>query len=243
MKERRQTSSAPAYPKNDRKTDVRNGRRDGRKQLPAYGEVVELVNTGTEVSTPYQKMLISLGRHRIHDEYEAFLRGVDGYLSRRADLISGLGALQRQERNARNALTVAREELTDAELRPRSPHELAMNTPELHGRRATMREHRIARADRNLARRTAAVDDRQKEIREISGTIDKSFANAQENGRKLADYFVLRIATYWDALVQTHPEGRNLASLLRPATFPLPDWVEAMCWVGDVAPLLEEVTP
>lgn len=235
--------SVPEYPYSDRKADIRNGRRDGRKHLPTYSEVVELVNADAEVSTPYQQVLISSGRRQINEEYKAFLRAVDEHLSRRVALLSDLGTAQRQEQSARDALVVARAELTEAELWPRSPHELAMAAAELRGRRAAQREQRIAKAEQELARETAVVEGHQKEIKKTSEMIDKLFARAQANGRKIADYSVLRIATYWDALVQTHPEGRNLASLLPPATFPLPAWVEAMCWVGDVAPPVQEVAP
>jgi hypothetical protein len=235
--------SVPDYPADDRKADVRKGRRDGRRQLPTYSEIVELLNADAEVTTPYQKVLISSGRHQIGEEYKAFLRAVDGYLLRRASLRADLVTAQHDEQRARDALVVARAELTDAELQPRSPHELAMGGQQLRGRRAAMREHRIALAEQALAMRTAAVESRKKEIEETSEMIDKLFAHAQANARKLADYSVLRIATYWDALVQTHSEGRNIAPMLPPVTFPLPAWVEAMCWVGDVAATVQEVTP
>lgn len=235
--------SVPNYPENDRQADIRKGRLDGRKQLPTYSEVVELVNADADVTTPYEKVLISSGLHEIGEEYKAFLRAVDGHLFRRAGLRADRVTAERNEQSARDARVAARAELTEAELRPRSPHELAMTDDELRGRRAEMRQRRIERAEQELARQQALVESRKKEIDETSEKIDELFARAQANGRNLAAYSVMRIETYWDALVQTHSEGRNLASILPPATFPLPAWVEAMCWVGDVAPPVKEVAP
>jgi hypothetical protein len=234
---RRQAATVPEYSDDDRKADIQHGRRDGRKLLPTYSEVLELVRAEANVSTPYQEMLIRSGVHQINEQYRDFLRRVDGRRHRLAGLRISLVIDEQAVLRGQEDVIMAQAELTETDLLPRSPREIPLvGTSELHGRRVSMRDRRIAAAKQELDRRVAAVENHKKEIEETSDMIDNEFAHAQARGRKLADYCLLRVAAYRDAVVQTHSEGRNLASILPPVTFPLPAWVEAICWVGDVTP-------
>lgn len=244
MRWRRRSTSIPGYPDDDRVADIRNGRRDGRKQLPTYSEVVELVNSNTDVVTPYCRTLITFGLNQIDQEYQSFLRAVDGHLLRRASLRADLVIAAQNDHRAQAGITVAAGELTPTDMEPKSPHEIVMSELQLRGRRVAMRDRRIASAEQEAARRTALRENCEKEIKETSEMIDKLFNQAQATARQLACHVQQRIAAYWHALVHTHSEGRNLASILPTTiTFPLPAWVEAPCWVGDVAPSVREVAP
>ncbi|HEX4701024.1 MAG TPA: hypothetical protein VH352_02755 [Pseudonocardiaceae bacterium] len=236
----------PEYSDDDQGADFRHGKRDGRKLLPAYSEVLELVRAGANVTTPYQQMLIRSGVHEISERYRDFLRRADGHRHRIAGLRIALAIAEQAVLRGRDDLVIAHADLTETDLQPRSPQEIPLlGTAELRGRRLSTRDQRIAAARQELDRRVASVEHHQKEIEETSDMIDKEFAHAQASGRKVADYYLLRVATYWDAVVQTHSEGRNLATILPPTTFPLPEWVDAIRWIGDVTRprATEDTTP
>lgn len=234
-----------AYARQDRKADIRHGRRDGRKRIPAYSGVLELIDQAARITTPYQEQLSHTGLYRINEEFRAFLRRTGEHrqhLSRlRPQLVADKQALRRGEEQ----LAAARAELTEAELLPRNPQELTViDTTALRGRRMAMRERRIAAAREEHDRRIATVDGRTLQINEVCGQIDHEFALAQARGRRLGDYYVLRIATYWYALTQTHPEGRHLASLVPLLTPTLPSWIAAKCACGVITlPLSAESPP
>jgi hypothetical protein len=226
----------------DRRTDARRGRRDGRKRIPSFTTLTEQLAAGARTSTPYQDELTREVLVRINDEHGMFLARMtvvqDRIARARAALEAGLELIER----GREALIEARADLTEEELLPRSPQELALaGTPALHGRRAAMRDKRIAAAQAELDRRQAAVDACRQEISAAYAHIDHDFARTQARARRLADYYVLRIVSYWDAVVQTHPEGRNLSSALPPASLQPPAWVDATCQDGVITePLAEE---
>jgi len=238
---RRRTSTAENSPEpipylsGDRKTDTRRGRRDGRKRIPSFTTLTELLEVAARVSTPYQEELSHAGRYRINEQHRHFLTRTtevrDQIARMRGALATDLELIER----ARADLAEAQAELTEAELLPRNPQEIPIaGTPALHGRRAARREQRIAAAREELVLRQAAADGRRQAIGTANAGIDHQFALAQARARRLADYYVLRIASYWDAVVQTHPEGRNLSSALPIVSLMLPRWVDATCQDGIV---------
>lgn len=224
-----------AYRPEDRRADTRHGRRDGRKRIPSFTTLTERVEADTRVSTPYQDELTHTGTYRINEQFRLFLDRTNGLRDQiardSAALVIDLELIGR----GREAVTVAEAPLTDDELLPRSPHELPIaGTPALYGRRATMREQRIADARTELDRRQGVADDRRQAISAATAKIDQEFVQAQARARRLADYYVLRIASYWDAVVQAHPDGRNLSSALPAVSLPMPLWVDGTCRDGVV---------
>ncbi|MGI5247117.1 hypothetical protein [Dactylosporangium sp. CA-139066] len=231
------------YMTGDRRADSRAGRRDGRKQIPAYTGLVELIENEARITTPYQEQLSSTGRYQITEEFRRFLRRTESLQHQLSRLHGDLAAAQRAVARARDDLAAASAELTQDELLPRNPQEIPLaGTVALHSRRVAMRERRIAEASEELERRIGAAEGCQRHIDEVGGRIDHEFAVAQALGQRIGDYYVLRIATYWDALVKAHPEGRHLASLLPAVTPNLPAWVDGTCR-GGVITLPPERTP
>lgn len=217
----------PGYAEKDWKSDVRHGRRDGRKLLPAYGDVLERVQADVSVSTPYHRVLMQAGVHEISERYRSYLDQIDGFHRRVAGLETALTVDEKALLRLQDELAKARAELTESDLAPRSPHEIPLaGTPELRGRRAWARDQRVAAVQRELDRRMTAIDTRRREIVETSAMIDEAFALAKAHGQQVADHYVVRISAYWDALVQKHAEGRNLASILPTITVPSPAWMK-----------------
>ncbi|GIE35192.1 hypothetical protein Ait01nite_082370 [Actinoplanes italicus] len=222
-----------AYRPEDRRADTRHGQRDGRKRIPSFTTLAEQAEAAARISTPYQDELTHTGAYEISEQYGLFVDRANGLRDQvarlRAALVTDLESIER----GREALTAAEAPLTEDELQPRSPHELPIaGTPALHGRRATMREQRIAAARQELDRRRSAADERRQAISAANARIDQEFAQTQARARRLADYYVLRIAAYWDAVVQTHPDGRSLSSLLPAVSLRLPPWVDGTCQDG-----------
>ncbi|MCU7728860.1 hypothetical protein ODJ79_34545 [Actinoplanes sp. KI2] len=221
------------YATRDRKTDTRRGRRDGRKRIPPFTTLTEQLEAEARISTPYQDELSHAGRYRINEQHRLFLDRITEIRDEIARLRGALDTDLELIEQARADLAAKQAELTESELQPRNYQELPLaGTPVLHGRRAAMREQRIAAARAELARCEAAARGRRQAITTATARIDQEFALAQARARRLADYYVLRIASYWDAVVQTHPEGRNLSTALPVVSLALPRWVDATCQDG-----------
>jgi hypothetical protein len=224
-----------AYRPEDRRADTRHGRRDGRKRIPSFTTLTDRVEAEARISTPHQDELSHTGTYRINEQYRLFLDRTTGLRHQVAGLSAALVIDLELIERGRAALTAAEAPLTEDELQPRSPHELPIaGTPALYGRRATMREQRITDARGELDRRQGVADQRRQEISAANSRIDQEFALAQARARRLADYYVLRIASYWDAVVQTHPDGRSLSSVLPAVSLPMPAWVDGACRDGVV---------
>ena len=228
------TAEQLPYVAEDRQADIKNGRRDGRKQIPTYTDLVALDDNAARITTPYQEQLIHAGLVRIGEEYEHFLART---AAQRDQLVRLRGQLTEAEQAVGRGLAdvaAANAPLTADELLPRNHQERELDEQALRSRRTIMRERRIAAADELQRHRLELVDQRRREIDEMCGRIDREFAAAQAAGRRLGDYYVLRIATYWDALALAHPEGRHLAPRVPSIIATLPPWVDATCACGVV---------
>jgi hypothetical protein len=233
MRRREAAPELVPYAPEDRRMDVKHGKRDGRKQIPTYTDLVDLADGSARVTTPYQEQLINAGLVRINEEYDRFLQRTEAARHRLARLQGQLPADEEAVRRARDEVTTAGAAITATELLPRNHQELAITDEAvLRSRRELMRERRIAAAQAAHESRIAAVDGCRREIKEVCGRIDHEFATAQAAGRRLGDYFVQRIASYWDSLAQAHPEGRHLASRVPAIIFSPPRWVDATCEDG-----------
>jgi hypothetical protein len=229
-------SSIP-YSKKERRQDRKHGKRDGRKRLPTYSGVYELAEASATVTTPYQEQLSHAGSHQINDEFLAYVQRAERHKHRLAELRSSLTMAEQAVGRAKEKLIAAQAELSDADLVPRNPQELALaGTAELRSRYAARRDQRIEAAEQDLDRRQIAADACAKQIEEACDRIDQEFAVAQAHGQRIADYYTLRIATYWDAVVQKHPEGRNLAPMLPPVPATAPAWITATSKGGVITP-------
>lgn len=223
------------YSRHDRKEDRRNGRRDGRKGQPTVTGVESLLEYDLPVTTPYSNWLVAVGHSRTNKEREAFGERTDRVRLQLAGLYSTLAEDRRRIEHGWEDLALARAALTEEELLPRNPQEAVLSRDALRDRRNQARLRRIAEAQERLAALEAAEDARQRQIALQLGTIDQDYALAQARGRRWLDWARIRIAGYWDALVQTHPEGRTLVTLLPPPEIAEPAWLSSTCKDGVIA--------
>ena len=228
-----QTDADAEYLPGKRRRDARRGRRDGRKQIPTYTSVLDRVERGGPISTGYEDLLKSQGRHEIDELLRGFWHGVDGR-SRDLAALRGLRAMDEANlANVEKAMHEARLELSESDLLPRNPTEVGLaktNPDELRARRASERQRGIAAVGAELRHQREQAAARTRAITEADGLIQVEFVKVQAHARARYDRCLIRISVYWDALVQRHPEGRNLAGIRPPVVFELPDWVRAEHW-------------
>jgi hypothetical protein len=223
------------YSRVDRKADRKRGKKDGRRRLPTYTGVVGLVEDGAPVTTEYHKYLLEMGRYDIDDAYQSFVDRSNAHRRRLAALNATLAEDDERVAYGRKDLDRAQEVLTPEELEPRNPREVALaGSAALLSRRVAMRRQRIDAAMEELARRQAVKDGRVKQIDEIYGLIDGEFAKAQALGWRRYRCCLMRVATYWDGVVQTHPEGGSLVSILPPVSLDPPGWLKATFRGGEL---------
>lgn len=214
------------YTRRDRRADRRHGKRDGRGRLPTYAALVDLIEAGDRVSTPYQEQLNHAGLHQINEQYGAFQERIDPYRRRIAELDSAIALAGRRERDARARLEAALAPVSADDLTPRNPQELALvGTPELASRREAARHRRIDAIREQIEQCREQRDGQLQRKREAEGLIRQELELARTRGRWLADYYTVRIAAYWDAVVRNHPEGRSLASMLPLISLAPPAWM------------------
>jgi hypothetical protein len=205
----------------DRLADRRRGWQDGHRRIPDFGSLAERASDATRTVTPYQAQLISAAMHQIAEEYLRFQQYTQDLQRQLNRLHADLAYAQQAVDLAHDEVAAASADLTVDEVLPRTPQEvLPADASVLRRRREVMRERRIA---------------------EISDRIDRQFLIAQARTRRIADYLMLRLATYWEAVVKSHPEGRQIALL--PVSSPsLPAWMDGTCR-GGVLTLPTEATP
>lgn len=237
---------AAPYPRRARRADIRNGRRDGRKHIPSYpatpGPAQE--GSGVDFATAYEERLRAQGAHRINSELRAFLEQTDALRRGKSELESLLVQDEITVKDSERLLADARAELSPSDLEARNPHEVDLHRrdPEsLRSRRAAERRLRILAAERELERRRAVVADRCRAIAEARGLVEVEFGHARMRGHREAGLCRIRLATYWDAVVQRHPDGRDLATARPPARFDPPTWIDAEYWDTTEPP--EETEP
>jgi hypothetical protein len=228
-----QTDAAAQHLPRQHRTDARRGRRDGRKQIPTYTSVLERLDRGEPISTGYEDLIKSRGRHKIDELLHAFWHAVDR-LSRDLATLKGLRAMDEVNlENAEKAMSEARLELSESDLLPRNPTEVGLartNPDELRARRAAERQRGIVAVNAELRHQREQVAARARAIAEAEELVQVEFVKVQARARAEHDRCLIRISVYWDALVQRHPEGRNLATTRPSVVLELPEWVRAERW-------------
>ncbi len=216
------------YRRRDRSADRRQGHRDGRRHIPSYTSLMEMLEEGARITAPYPESLASLGRYHMNQEYLAYEQRCVEPRRRIARLEAERVAAQEAIERAELEVTAAQAPLSEEDLLPRNPGELSQQgTLALLSRRAGMQERRIALARAELARRISVLDDLNGQLAIAQEQIRRELAVAVAEARRLGDYFALRATAYWEGVASAHPEGRQLALLLPLVTPVLPRWAEA----------------
>lgn len=208
----------------DRRADMRRGRRDGRRKIPAYSNLLDHISDATKITAPYPEKLARIGQYHMNGEYIAYQRRTEPCRRQTATARARLIAVQEAIERGITEIRAAEAELTEAEMLPRSPQEQAADTVVVLSRRTAMREKRIAEAQARQAERIALVDTLNRQIAEAAEEIDREFSIAQARVRRLGDYFAVRETTYWQGVALSHPEGRQLALLLPYISSIVPPW-------------------
>jgi hypothetical protein len=230
-RERQGAAIRALYSARERRIDCRRGKRDGRKRIPTYTGVVNLVEAGLPVATTYHEHLLDTGRYEMNEAFRAFVDGLRPQRARLIPLNNGLASDLRQVAQCREELMNATAELTDDELRPRNPRESSLvASGALLDRRRSMRRQRIEAARSRLTSARSAAQTRRQAILDVHALIAEQFALAQARGWRHHDKCLLRIGRYWEGLVQTHPEGPSLVSILPKPVLDKPDWLETVRW-------------
>lgn len=211
-----------------RLTDRWRGRRDGRRRVPSYGEMVELANTRGVITAPYPELLAFQSLRRIENERLAFEQRAAAGRTTLARLREELSAATVGLDRASVAVQEAQEQLTEVELRPRNHAELAPeHQATLLSRRDAVRNRRIAAARGAEADQFAELNAVVSQVAAVKEQIRKEFVVAQATARQLGAHCAVRVAAYWENVVVTHPDGPHLVPLLNVVTRVLPSWVVA----------------
>lgn len=219
--------------------DGRRGKRDGRQRIPTYTGVIKLVEAGLPVLTVYHEHLLNTGRFEMNEAFRAFVDSLHPHRKHLIPLNNGLAADLRQVAQCREELLHATAELSEDELRPRNPREASLvASGALLDRRRSMRRQRIEAARLRLTSARNAAQVRRQAILDVHALIAEDFAVAQAQGWRHHDRCLLRIGRYWEGLVQTHPEGPSLVSILPKPVLDKPDWLTALRWQDTVSAAL-----
>jgi hypothetical protein len=223
----REPASPIEYGRWAQRADRRHGTRDGRNRIPSLAEVNELLNAEgpAQMPTPYLEMLFSRARDMM--EHERLW-----YIANSVAVRSELTLLESQAAAARAALgpaEMAREkakaELTEADMLARHPAEELRSDVFIRLRREAEREHRIGAAESNYLRILANVHAFEVQLTQARDTVQSRLSIARMRALRISAYLSARTATYWEALVHAHRDGKHLAPLLPHLVPRLPLWV------------------
>jgi hypothetical protein len=214
------------YPAEERKADVRHGRLDGRRRIPSYTQVSDRIAADGWFTTAYSEELQEVGTTRVHHERHAYQRQVEPKRQRVAGLRKRLTAAVADIERTEEALRLTATELTADEMVPCNPQETQRGIDFIRSRRRSMRGRQARQARERIEALTGEADDLRRQIAETCEEMEQDFERAKVRGRLQAAQVELRVATYWRALTQTHPEGRQLTVVLPLVRLALPAWLD-----------------
>jgi hypothetical protein len=209
------------------RADRRHGTRDGRHRIPSLAEVNELLGSSgaAQMPTPYLEMLFSRARDMMEHERLWYIASSVGIRSELALLESQAAASRAALGPAMTAREKAKAELTEADLLARHPAEELRSDVFIRLRREAEREHRIDAAEANYLQILANVHAVEVRLTQLRDTVQSRLSIARMRALRISAYLSTRTATYWEALVHAHRDGRHLAPLLPHLIPRLPLWV------------------
>jgi hypothetical protein len=209
------------------RADRRHGTRDGRGRIPSLAEVNELLNAAgpAQMPTPYLEMLFSRARDMMEHERLWYIASSVSVRSELALLESQAAAARAALGPALTAREKAKTELTETDLLARHPAEELRSDVFIRLRREAEREQRIAAAEANYLRILADVHAVEVRLSQLRDAVQSRLSIARMRALRISAYLSARTATYWEALVHAHRDGRHLAPLLPHLIPRLPLWV------------------
>ena len=223
----REPASPIEYGRWAQRADRRHGTRDGRGRIPSLAEVKELLEGAgpAQMPTPYLEMLFSRARDMM--EHERLW-----YIASSVTVRSELALLESQAAAARAALgpaltasDKAKVELTEADMLARHPAEELRSDVFIRLRREAEREQRISAAEFNYLRVLGEVHGVEVRLSQMRDSVQSRLSIARMRALRISAYLSARTATYWEALVHAHRDGKHLAPLLPHLIPRLPLWV------------------
>ncbi len=178
-----------------------------------------------QMPTPYLEMLFSRARDMMEHERLWYIASSVSIRSELALLESQASASRAALGPALTAREKAKAELTEADLLARHPAEELRSDVFIRLRREAEREHRIAAAEADYLRILANVHAVEVRLTQLRDTVQSRLSIARMRALRISAYLSARTATYWEALVHAHRDGRHLAPLLPHLIPRLPIWV------------------
>ncbi len=223
----REPATPIEYGRWSQRADRRHGTRDGRNRIPSLAEVNELLHSlgPAQMPTPYLEMLFSRARDMMEHERLWYIASSITLRSELALVESQASAARATLGPADTAREKAKAELTEADLLARHPAEELRSDVFIRLRREAEREQRIAAAEANYFQMLANVHAIEVRLTQMRDTVQSRLSIARMRALRISAYLSTRTATYWEALVHAHRDGKHLAPLL-PRLIPrLPLWV------------------
>jgi len=223
----REPASPIEYGRWAQRADRRHGTRDGRGRIPSLAEVNELLQGAgpAQMPTPYLEMLFSRARDMMEHERLWYIASSVGIRSELALLESQAAAARTALGPALTARDKAKVELTDADMLARHPAEELRSDVFIRLRREAEREQRIASAEFNYLRVLSEVHGVEVRLSQMRDAVQSRLSIARMRALRISAYLSARTATYWEALVHAHRDGKHLAPLLPHLIPRLPLWV------------------
>lgn len=218
------SSTSIPYVPADQETDVRRGKVDGRRRTPSYTQVSERIAAEGSFTTAYGEELRDLGSAAMCGEVDAYEHAVAPKHRRVAGLRELLATIGDEIERARESLGETAVELTPEELTPRNPIEAQRGPDLISSRRWAARERRARTIRCRIAALEKQTDTVRRQIAELDEEIEQDLDRAKVRVDMQAAHTALRAATYWRALTETHPEGRQLAVVAPRVQHSHPVW-------------------
>lgn len=218
---------APAqipYQEPDRKADLRRGQLDGRRRSPSYTQISDRITADGWFTTAYSEELQELGRTRMHDELNAYQQLVAPkhrmIASLRERLVTTAEEIARTDIELRETAS----ELTPEELVPRSPMEAQRGADFVRSRRRSMRTRQAQKARERIVGLNGDTAEIRRQVAEACTEVEQDLERARTRIQLQAAHTELRVMTYWDAVTETHPEGRQLTVVRPRIRLEFPAW-------------------
>lgn len=215
------------YRDEERKADVRQGRLDGRRRIPSYTQLSDRIAADGSFTTVYSEQLQEVGHTRMRAERHAYRQVVAPKRRHIAGLREQLTTTAEEIERTEVALRETASELTPEELVPRSPLEAQRGPDFVRSRRRSMRTRQAEQAGERIKSLNKVTADIRRQIAEMCTEIVQDLERAKERVGMQATLTELRVKTYWAALTETHPEGRQLAVVVPGVR------LESLVWPDD----------
>lgn len=220
----------------DRLRDAREGRRDGRAQLPRLPEPAsdaggtDVIGTGTGpvcLQTPHLITLDTERAERVRREELAHEVEISQHVRLLAVHSATATVLARALLEAGARLDEAAKPLAPHEADERRSAERDPNTRPntlVRSRRAAEHDRRLRAAQTECAALQRTFADNLRDAAVLADLVERRAVVTRLRISRIDDHTWRRIAVYWRALIRRHQRGGELNALLAPLRPALPAW-------------------